>query len=251
MIEQKLTLEVCVDSLDSAVVAEEAGANRLELCANLAEGGTTPSYGLIELVKRKIKIPVHVMIRPRRGDFVYSDHDFEVMKADIKQMKKMGMEGVVFGILLNDSTIDVKRMKELVELSRPLSITFHRAFDLITNSLEAVSQLIELKIDTVLTSGGKASALEGLDTLNSLVEYSNGKIKIMPGGGISKNNIRLLKEKTKATDFHISGKKLVKGKVSDLSNDVFFGIKDLLNEHDYYVSDFQIIKDIKNGLFSH
>jgi copper homeostasis protein len=250
MIKEKITLEVCVDSLDSALVAEEAGADRLELCANLAEGGTTPSYGLIELVKRRIKIPVHGMVRPRRGDFVYSDHDFEVMKSDIRLMKEMKMEGVVFGILLTDSTIDASRLNELVGLSRPMKVVFHRAFDLAPNPAETLSRLIELKFDKILTSGGKASAYEGADLLATLVEQAKSKISIMPGGGLSGSNIGSIREKTKATEFHISGKKLVKGKVNTSHNDVFFGIKDLLSEHDYYSSDYQIIKNIKDKLYN-
>ncbi len=183
-----MLLEVCANSFQSAVNANEAGAHRIELCQELSVGGITPSYGLIKEVVNAIDIPVFVLIRPRGGDFVYSDSEFDIMKEDIQICKDLGCRGIVSGVLNNDKTIDLKRTKELVELSKPLTFTFHRAFDEVETPKEALDQLINLNVDRVLTSGQQASAEQGIELLKELHKLANDKITILAGGGVSSDN---------------------------------------------------------------
>ncbi|XP_065653263.1 copper homeostasis protein cutC homolog isoform X2 [Hydra vulgaris] len=178
-------MEIVVDSFESAEAAQSAGANRVELCSNLIEGGCTPSLGLVQYIKNKLDIPVFVMIRPRGGDFLYSDDEFEVMKLDIKEFKKSNVDGFVFGILKSDGSIDKDRNQELVDLCKPLSVTFHRAFDVCIDGYQALEDIISLGFDRILTSGRENSCLEGLPMLASLIEKAGDRIIIMPGGGIT------------------------------------------------------------------
>ncbi|WP_411766787.1 copper homeostasis protein CutC [Winogradskyella sp. A3E31] len=189
-----MKLEICANSYQSAINAQEVGAHRIELCQELSVGGITPSYGLLKQVLEHLKIQVFVLIRPRSGDFVYSDEEFEIMKTDIEICKTLGCSGIVSGVLHSDKTIDIKRTKELVELSKPLPFTFHRAFDEVINPKEALQQLINLGVERVLTSGQQPSALEGLDLLKELNELSQGRITILSGGGISAKNGLKFKE---------------------------------------------------------
>lgn len=184
-----MILEVCANSYESAMNAEKGGADRIELCSELALGGITPSYGLIKKVMENISIPVHVLIRPRSGDFTYNDPTFEIMKEDILMCKKLNCSGVVSGILKKDQTIDIARTKELISITKPLSFTFHRAFDWVPNSLEALQQLITLGANNVLSSGQSENALAGLDILKMLLKEAGTKIDIIPGGGINLENI--------------------------------------------------------------
>lgn len=158
-------LEICIDSVHSAIAAQEGGAVRVELCDNLFEGGTTPSAGCIQLVRENIHIDLNVIIRPRGGDFLYSPLEFEIMKQDIKIAKQLGANGVVLGILNKDGTIDQKRTAELIALARPMTVTFHRAFDVTRDPFEALEQLIDLGVDRILTSGQENTVLEGMDRL--------------------------------------------------------------------------------------
>lgn len=184
-----MIIEICANSYQSAVNAQEAGADRIELCSELAVGGITPSYGLIKSVGHNLKIPVHVLIRPRSGDFTYSDAEFEIMKQDIELCKNLGCKGVVSGVLYLDGTIDLKRTKELVEISKPLGFTFHRAFDWVINPTEGLKQLVACGVDRILTSGQESQAIKGLRLLKKLKENANNEIEIMPGGGITIDNI--------------------------------------------------------------
>ena len=187
-----MILEICANSYESAINAEKAGAHRIELCTELAVGGVTPSYGLIKKVMEDISIPVHVLIRPRSGDFTYSQHEFEIMKENIQFCKEMGCAGIVSGILHSDNTIDIHRTQQLVELSKPLSFTFHRAFDWVQNPKENLKQLEKIGVDRVLTSGQESSAEHGIVLLKELRKLSN--VKILPGGGINIDNIQLFQE---------------------------------------------------------
>ncbi|KAI9140277.1 copper homeostasis CutC domain-containing protein [Paraphysoderma sedebokerense] len=195
-----IPLEICVDSVESALIAEKNGAARVELCGGLLyEGGTTPSYGTIRLCKQKLKIPVMVMIRPRGGDFCYSDFEYEVMKEDIKIAKSVGCDGVVFGILKPDGTVDVDRTKELVQLAKPMLVTFHRAFDMTQDPVQAFHSLVQIDgIDRILSSGQSPTVLEGLPTLTelqSIAESASRPIIILPGGGITLKTLpRIIKE---------------------------------------------------------
>ena len=169
--------------------AEKAGANRIELCKDLNLDGLTPDYETAKRTINSLSIPVFILIRPREGDFIYSDEEFELMKQDIVKFKEMGCKGIVSGVLNNDKSIDIERTQELVELSRPLEFTFHRAFDVVMNPLNEIKKLIEIDVDRVLTSGQKNKAIEGLDLLLELKHISKNRIIIMPGSGINKSNI--------------------------------------------------------------
>ena len=184
-----MIIEVCAESYEYAVKAEKAGADRIELCKDLHLDGLTPNYESAKRTIDTLDIPVFILIRPRGGDFIYSHEEFELMKRDIFKFKKMGCKGIVSGVLNDDNTIDIKKTKELVELSRPLEFTFHRAFDKVNNPLNEIENLIELGIDRVLTSGQKEKAIDGLLLLKQLNSISKNRIKIMPGSGINKSNI--------------------------------------------------------------
>ena len=202
-----MLLEACVGCYEEAKRAEVQGADRIELCDNLGEGGTTPSYGTIYLAKKNINIPIAVIIRPRGGDFVYSNDEFEIMKKDIELCKQIGVETVVFGILNKDNTIDIERTRELVELSNGLKITFHMAFDEIEDKMEALEQLISMGINRVLTKGSKTCAEDGKNVLKELVEKSSDRITILVGGGVTYKNYKELSEYIGCNEMH--GSKIV------------------------------------------
>jgi len=198
-----VAVEVCIDSVESAIAAQEGGAARVELCAALDEGGLTPSAGMIELVRGKISIGLQVMIRPRSGDFFYSDLETEAMMKDIEAVKGLGVDGVVIGVLNSDYTVDVVRMDMLVELARPLSVTFHRAFDETRDQVAAMETIINLGIDRILTSGGRRSVSDGLPTVKRLVQQSGGRIAIMAGSGITIENVREIVVRTGVKEVHV------------------------------------------------
>lgn len=202
-----ILLEACVGCYKEAKKAELQGADRIELCDNLGEGGTTPSYGTIYLATQNINIPIAVIIRPRGGDFVYSNDEFEIMKKDIELCKQIGVETVVFGILNKDNTIDIERTRELVELSNGLKITFHMAFDEIEDKMEALEQLISMGINRVLTKGSKTCAEDGKNVLKELVEKSSDRITILVGGGVTYKNYKELSEYIGCNEMH--GSKIV------------------------------------------
>ena len=184
-----MIIEVCADSYEYAEKAEKAGADRIELCKHLHLDGLTPNYKTAKKTIENLNIPVFVLIRPRHGDFNYSEKEFELMKADIVKFKEMGCKGIVSGILNNDNTIDIKRTNELVNLSRPLEFTFHRAFDVVTDPLKELEKLIQLGVERVLTSGQKQKAVKGIELLKELKKNAKDKIIIMPGSGINNLNI--------------------------------------------------------------
>ncbi|MBT3559752.1 MAG: copper homeostasis protein CutC [Flavobacteriaceae bacterium] len=179
-----MIVEVCANSYEYAVNAELGGANRIELCKDLHLDGLTPDDDISVSTINKLKIPVFILIRPRGGDFVYNNEEFELMKNDIKKFKKLGCSGIVSGVLNTDNTIDIKRTKELIELSKPLEFTFHRAFDKIVNPIEGVDQLIKLGVNRILTSGQEGTAIKGLKLLKKLNKINNNRIIILPGAGM-------------------------------------------------------------------
>jgi len=201
----KPIVEVCVDSVESAMAAETGGAERVELCDNLMEGGTTPSAGAIAAARSKLNIKLHVIIRPRGGDFCYSDVEFEVMKRDIEFAKHLGVDGVVIGILLPDGAIDVTRTRDLIELARPMSVTFHRAFDMTRDAFEALETLIGLGIDRILTSGQEPSVIEGLELIAELVKRADERITIMACGGVNERNIKRVVAESGVRELHVTG----------------------------------------------
>jgi copper homeostasis protein len=202
-----MKLEICANSYQSALNAQKAGADRIELCSELSVGGITPSYGVLKKVSKKITIPVHVLIRPRSGDFCYSDTDFEVMKKDIKTCVKLGFKGIVSGVLNTDNTIDKARTKELIEASKPLSFTFHRAFDCLIHPNMAIEELIDLKVDRVLTSGKQEKAIDGIALLKELQKLAKDALIIIPGSGINTTNALFFKNE-KFKEIHTSASKI-------------------------------------------
>ena len=196
-------VEVCVDSVESARAAEAGGASRLELCDNLHEGGTTPSPGLIATVCERVRIPVHVLIRPRGGDFLYDDDELRVMLGDIAFAKAVGAQGVVLGALIADGAVDDRITRTLVEAARPLSITFHRAFDLVRDPFEALDTLMALGVDRVLTSGGAPTAVDGLETLAALAWRSEGRGSIIAAGGITEHTAARVVTEAGVSEIHV------------------------------------------------
>ncbi|TDO05278.1 copper homeostasis protein CutC [Sunxiuqinia elliptica] len=199
--------EACIENFTQALAAQQAGADRVELCENLAVGGTTPSYGTIKACMEKLEIPPFVMIRPRGGDFTYSAEELEIMQEDIDRCKELGVPAVVFGLLTADGEIDVANTRMLVERARPMQVTFHKAFDELANPLAGIDTLVELGVDRLLTSGTKATAKEGTEILNQLIERANGKLTIVAAGKVMRDNLADLSQAIQTTEFH--GKAIV------------------------------------------
>ena len=203
-------LEICASSHQSALNAQRAGAHRIELCTELGLGGITPSYGLLRRVIAHLSIPVNVLIRPRSGDFTYSDEELEIMKEDIKVCKELGAAGIVTGVLNSDLTIAVEKTKELLALTRPLSFTFHRAFDWTTDPFVAMEILAEIGVDQILSSGQESSAYLGISLLEALQKQARNRLEILPGGGINLKNIDRFKE-LGFTAVHTSASEILTG----------------------------------------
>lgn len=197
-------LEVIAFNIESCTIIEKSGAHRIELCDNPYDGGTTPSYGMIKTAREKVNISLFPIIRPRGGDFLYSDDEFNIMKADIQLCRDVGCDGVVLGLLQKDGRIDVDRTANLVALAFPMEVTFHRAFDHCFEPFEALEQIIGAGCRRILTSGQKPLAMDGADRIAELVKAANDRIIIMPGSGVRQNNIRELAKKTGAVEFHSS-----------------------------------------------
>jgi copper homeostasis protein len=200
---QRVKVEICVGDIVSAIAADTGGADRVELCDNLTVGGTTPSTGTIIESCRRLSIAVHVLIRPRAGDFVYSEPEIAVMRRDIEIAKASGAAGIVLGVLTPDSAIDRDLAAELITTARPLSVTFHKAFDQIAHQLAALETLIELGVDRVLTSGGQALAVDGAEMLASLVDFAGNKITIMAGGGLKLADVKKVISRSRVPEIHI------------------------------------------------
>jgi copper homeostasis protein len=246
VVEKDIVIEVCIDSVQSAIAAEKGGANRVELCDNLISGGTTPSAASIELARKSIDIDINVIIRPRGGDFCYSQLEFEIMKRDIEIVKNMGVNGVVVGILKPNGEVDKERMKEIIEIARPLSVTFHRAFDMTKDPFKALDTLIELKVDRILTSGQKNKTIEGIDLIKELVNKAQDKIIIMPGSGINKDNIKNIVSQTGVKEFHLSAKKKVDSVMEYRNQAVSMGGILQPSEYENYFADEKAIREIRN-----
>ena len=223
----KFILEACVDSYQSAVNAFNGGANRLELCSNLIIGGTTPSLELFKKIKNNLDIKINVLIRPRFGDFLYSDDEFEIIKNEIEQFKNLGANGIVFGALNSNGTLDIKKMKEALKIAENMDFTLHRAFDVCKEPFTVLNQCIDLKINTILTSGQEDNCVLGKNLLKELVKKANGKIDILVGAGVSSNNIEKIANFTNAKSFHLSGKIEKNSLMEYRKQNVNMGLKNL------------------------
>ena len=246
--EQKTTnmiIEACVNSAISAIEAQKGGAGRVELCENLHDGGTTPGAGTIRFARKKLHIGLFVMIRSRGGDFLYSDDEFEIMKEEIMVVKEIGADGVVFGILKPDGTIDSERMKKLVDLARPMRITCHRAFDMTADPFRAMEDLIGLGIDRILTSGQQKTAREGASLIRDLIRKANDRIIIMPGCGVNEDNIEELIRKTGATEVHVHLDKQEPSRMIFKQPGVYMGKPDQ-TEFEHPLTDWERIQKVRS-----
>ncbi len=243
MSKNAILLEICANSLDSAIYAEQAGAKRIELCSGLELGGLTPSPATILLARKKLSLSIFVLIRPRTGDFCYSEWEWEAILENIDWCKQAGVDGIVCGALLPNGNIDIDRTRQLVERSHPLPFTFHRAFDRTPDPFSALEQLIDLDVDRILTSGQGVNAIEGTAVLKQLVEQANGRITILGGAGINSNNVKSLVQNTGLKEVHLSGKKKIAGKVLNRKDDPTFNEKEI-EEGAYYITAIEEIQKV-------
>ena len=211
--EEKYILEIATSDFETTRAAVEGGADRIELCANLNEGGTTPSYGTIYQCRESFDILLYAIIRPRGGDFLYTDDEYEIMLHDVKLCKQLGCDGIVIGLLNKDGTIDIKRMAPLIDIAYPMGVTFHRAFDRCRDAFEALEQLVQIGCERILTSGQQPTVNEGMELIAELNKIADHRIIIMPGSGVRKENIKLLAEKTACKEFHSSLRSKAKSKM--------------------------------------
>lgn len=223
-----MTIEICANSLTSAINAQLGGAHRVELCSELSLGGITPSAAIIQLARERLTIQVFVLIRPRGGDFCYSDDEIAVMERDIEYCKQVGCDGVVIGVLQSDGTIDIPKMQRLIDAARPMQVTFHRAFDVCKNSLDAFEIIKNLGIERILTSGQQNRAADGIELLKQLVERSESKISIMAGSGVNAQNALMFQE-IGIRELHFSAKALVDSEMEFIHSDVQLETSPYLN----------------------
>jgi copper homeostasis protein len=240
----KYKLEICVDSIDSAINAQNAGADRIELCNNLTEGGTTPGFGTISLASKNLTIGLHVIIRPRGGDFIYSDLEYNIMRRDIDTCGACGVDGIVLGILKSDGSIDIERTAGLIELARPMSVTFHRAFDMCADPLKGLEDIIASGADRLLTSGQKNKACEGIEMICQLMKQAGKRIIIMPGSGINESNISDIAKITGAKEFHLTGRKEIESEMIFRNQNISMGGTSDMPEFSRKVADPDLIRRI-------
>lgn len=247
---QKYLLECCVDSVESAIAAQKGGADRLELCGNLIIGGTTPSVELYRAVRKNTDIPIHVLLRPRFGDFLYTAYELEILYEEVKLFSSEGADGLVIGCLKPDGELDIEAMKRMIELGKGRKITLHRAFDVCKNPLKALEQAIELGVDTILTSGQEDSCMKGMDLLNTLqkkIEEEKNSICIMAGGGVNAQVIQSFLEKTSLSTFHMSGKITIPSKMIYRNERVNMGLQGI-SEYEIWRTEEENIKKAKDVL---
>jgi len=236
-------LEICVDNIESALTAQSSGAHRIELCNNLLEGGTTPGYGIIVSARDNLTIVVNVIIRPRGGDFLYSDSEFDVMRRDIDICGELGIDGIVTGILRKDGSIDVDRTARLIEYARPMSTTFHRAFDMCSDPVRGLEDIISTGATRLLTSGQQNNAIEGAGLISQLIIQARNRIIIMPGAGLNETNILKIAKITGALEFHLTGRKEIDSEMVFRKQGVSMGSQNI-SEFIRKVADAEKIKQI-------
>lgn len=243
----KKMLEVCVDSVESAVIAKEAGADRLEVCANLLIGGTTPGVSQFQQIREKCGIALHVLIRPRFGDFLYTDAEFRMLQEDIRMFRKLGADGVVVGCLNSDGSLDLERMERLKECAGPLSLTLHRAFDFCRDPYQALEEAISLGVTTILTSGQAQDCRKGKEVLEKLIAKAGERIEILVGGGVNSQVIRQMAEEIQAFSFHMSGKKTLDSGMAYRKEGVNMGLPGL-SEFSMFRTDKEEISKARKAL---
>lgn len=240
-------IENCANSAESCLNAQIGGAYRVELCASIPEGGTTPTFGEMSAARRLLdKTKLNVIIRPRGGDFLYSETEIQIMLDDIKIAKQIGVDGVVFGCLDKNGNIDIETMKRLIKASEGLSITFHRAFDMCRNPFEALEQIIDLGCDRILTSGQQSTAEAGVDLIRQLVDKAGERIIIMPGCGVRENNIKFIAEQTGAKEFHTSAREWIDSQMIYKNPNVSMGGTVNIEEYRREITSVNRIKEIIN-----
>ena len=244
MSENNYLIEIATSDFITTKSAVEGGADRIELCANLAEGGTTPPYGTIKLCREAFSVSLFPIIRPRGGDFLYTADEFEIMLQDAKLCKQLGCEGIVIGLLNADGTIDTKRTSVLIEAAYPLGITFHRAFDRCKDPFIALEQLIEIGCERILTSGQQPSVVDGVELVAELNKIANDRIIIMPGSGVRKENIKKLAGKTGCKEFHSS----LRGKESSKMEFIHPAFKDSAESYSNNAIDVEEVRSLRNAL---
>lgn len=218
--------EICANSVESCWAAQEGGADRVELCAGIPEGGTTPSYGEIKVARRLLtSIRLHIIIRPRGGDFLYSPLEIERMEEDIRMCRELGADGVVFGCLKADGSVDMEQNRRLMECAKGMSVTFHRAFDRTTDPFQAMEDIIDLGCNRILTSGQQPKAIEGTTLLAKLKEKADGRITLLAGSGVTEDNIRQIYEETGIHEYHFSARISVKSNMKNMCSNIYMGAK--------------------------
>ncbi len=248
---KKYTLEICTDSVESAINAEKGGGTRLELCSNLIIGGTTPTTSLFEEVRKNVNIPINVLIRPRFGDFLYSEYELEIMRNEIKMFRNLGADGIVTGTLTKNGEIDTENMEKFISEAKEIPVTFHRAFDVCKNPISAFYQLKKLGVNTILTSGQAENCLKGKKILKELVELSNESDEkgpeILVGAGLNRENIEKIISFTGASNFHFSAKKIKQSKMLYRKENVNMGLKEF-SEFEIFETDENLVREISDYL---
>ncbi|WP_108396852.1 copper homeostasis protein CutC [Devosia submarina] len=242
MSQHPFKIEICVEGVDGLVAAQEGGADRVELCASLLEGGLTPSLGVVREAQRVATIPFHVIIRPRGGDFLYSDLEFAAMVEDIKALRDMNIAGVVIGCLTADGRIDEERTKTLVQAARPMKVTCHRAFDMTADFREALEALIRCGVDRVLTSGQRDTAFEGIDILRETAALANGRIVVMACGALDESNIAQIRQATNVDEMHFAALKTIKSGMAFRNPHVGMGGTALEREYEITLTDTEAVR---------
>ncbi len=244
---QKKYLEICVGSIDSCLEAQKGGADRVELCADLVEGGITPDYATIVYAKENLKIDTMVMIRPRGGDFLYNDIEFSIMKENIQLCKRVGVKGVVLGLLLPDGKVDIERVSQLVKIAYPLEVCFHRAIDMTKDYDKAFRDIIICGCNRVLTSGQKNKAIEGVTIIAEVQKKYGNQIDIMAGSGVNSQNVEEIYRQTRINNFHFSAKQVIEGDMIFHQKDVSMG-NEYIDEYSITITDANKVSQVREIL---
>lgn len=241
---KKYVLEVCANSVSSAIAAQEGGADRVELCAALVEGGITPSWGSIQLAREALTIKLHVLIRPRGGDFCHTPTELKIMKRDIHLCKELGVDGVVIGLLHPDGSVDIENTRELVQIASPMNVTFHRAFDMTADPFKALEHIIQTGANRILTSGQKNEAPEAVELIKELIDKAGDQITILVGSGLDETNVLDVAQKTGAAEVHLTGSRTFDSPMKYRNPDVFMGGNPHIPEYELCQTDPEKIQKI-------